>query len=101
MPRNQFSQLEHESVVCYCGKTFANSTKRGYHLRACPVYRTFSPAQKEEHRERVKFFSILRAHNPYRGRYKFVMRELLNLKPLLESTNGTTKVGVLPEDVSR
>ena len=77
MPRNQISCLEPESVVCYCGKTFANSMKRGYHLRGCPVYKNFSPAQKEEHRERVKFFSILRAHNPCRGRFRFVMRELL------------------------
>lgn len=89
MPRNQISQLDHQSVVCYCGKTFSNTVTRGSHLRACPVYKTFSPTQKKEHRERVKLLSVMRAHNPQRGRFKFCMQELLHSKPLLKSTDST------------
>jgi len=38
-----------------------------------------SPEQKKEHKERTKLLSILRAHNPNRGRYKFCMQELISL----------------------
>ena len=36
-----------------------------------------TPVQQEEHRERVKLLAILRCHNPMKGRFKFVLQELL------------------------
>lgn len=74
-----------EKVVCYCGVTFSDSQARGRHLRSCPVYKKFSPQEKAEHKERVKILSLARSHNPERGRWTHVMRELLNPEAFLES----------------
>ena len=79
MPRLQFPWLLPEPVTCYCGRVFENSELRGRHMRGCKTWKAMSREQKKEHKERTKLLSILRAHNPARGRFKFCMRELLSL----------------------
>ena len=80
MPRLQIPCMLAEPVQCYCGRTFQDAMTRGRHLRACPAWKQFSVEQKKEHRERVSFMNVLRAHNPERARYKFCMQELLTLR---------------------
>jgi len=65
------------SVTCYCKKVFPSSVARGHHLKSCPTWRGMTPVQKNEHHQRVKLLAVLRNHNPEKGRYKFVMLELL------------------------
>jgi len=77
MPRNQCPYMKAGEIECYCGRPFENAQMRGRHLRHCKVYQAFSPEVKEEHRARTKLLSTLMSHNPERGRFKFVMIDLL------------------------
>ena len=76
MPRQQLPWLIEEDVQCFCGRWFTTTQGRGRHLRACTVWKTFSAEVKKEHRDRIRLLSVLRSHNPERGRWKFVMQEL-------------------------
>ena len=77
MPRLQFPWLLPEPApICFCGRTFKNQQSRGRHLRACETWKLFTPEQQKEHRDRIKYLSNLRSHNPARGRFKWVMMEL-------------------------
>ena len=76
MPRLQFPWLLEAPCQCFCGRHFSNTQDRGRHMRGCKTWKSMSPEEKKEHKERTKLLSILRAHNPERARYKFCMQEL-------------------------
>lgn len=77
MPRFSNRDFPLPPVTCYCGKVFDNTIKRGFHLVRCTAWQKMTVVQQEQHRERTKLLSILRCHNPMKGRFKFCLRELL------------------------
>ncbi len=76
MPRLQYPWLLPAPATCFCGRYFDSTIDMGRHLRACPVWKTMSPAEKKEHKDRTHYLNVLRSHNPERGRFKFCMMEL-------------------------
>lgn len=64
-------------ITCYCGVVYATSQLRGYHIRVCPIYKTFTPEQKQEHKDRVLLLNNLRQGNSWKDRFRICMDQLL------------------------
>ena len=77
MPRYNHRFFPLPPVTCYCGRVFENTGMRARHLRACRVWKTFSPVQKQEHKDRLKLLAVLRCHNHWRARFEQAMDELV------------------------